>query len=38
LSIPDFGSASTGMESLNVAVATAIVCAEFRRQNAFSSV
>ncbi|MGM0377419.1 MAG: TrmH family RNA methyltransferase, partial [Bacteroidota bacterium] len=33
LSIPDFGSASTGMESLNVAVATAIVCAEFRRQN-----
>ncbi|MFW6043369.1 MAG: TrmH family RNA methyltransferase [Marinilabiliaceae bacterium] len=37
LSIPSFGTAHTGMESLNVAVATAIVCAEFRRQNAFTA-
>ncbi len=37
LGIPAFGAAHSGMESLNVAVATAIVCAEFRRQNAFSA-
>jgi TrmH family RNA methyltransferase len=32
ISIPNFSS-KKGMESLNVGVATAIVCAEFRRQN-----
>ena len=33
LKIPSYASPSADMESLNVAVATAIVCAEFRRQN-----
>jgi len=37
LSIPSYGTGHTGMESLNAGVATAIVCAEFRRQNAFSA-
>jgi RNA methyltransferase, TrmH family len=32
LFIPDFPIGSTGSESLNVSVATAIVCSEFRRQ------
>jgi TrmH family RNA methyltransferase len=32
LYIPPFPASRTGSESLNVAVATAIVCAEFRRQ------
>jgi len=35
LSIPEFGPHPSGLESLNVAVATAIVCAEFRRQNTY---
>ncbi len=33
LKIPSYAPPSADMESLNVAVATAIVCAEFRRQN-----
>jgi TrmH family RNA methyltransferase len=33
LFIPDFPRGEAGSESLNVAVATAIVCAEFRRRN-----
>jgi len=32
LYIPDYPSGKTGSESLNVAVATAIVCSEFRRR------
>ncbi|MFO8001641.1 MAG: RNA methyltransferase [Marinilabilia sp.] len=37
LSIPSFGEhPHSGMESLNVAMATAVVCAEFRRQNMFA--
>jgi TrmH family RNA methyltransferase len=32
LYIPDFPAGKTGSESLNVSVATAIVCAEFRRR------
>ena len=37
LAIPGFSSHPTEMESLNVAVATAIVCAEFKRQITFPS-
>ena len=33
LKIPSYAPPTADMESLNVAVATAIVCAEFRRQN-----
>ena len=33
LKIPSYAPPTSDMESLNVAVATAIVCAEFRRQN-----
>ncbi len=33
LFVPDFPRGEAGSESLNVAVATAIVCAEFRRRN-----
>ena len=33
LKIPSYAPPTTDMESLNVSVATAIVCAEFRRQN-----
>ena len=33
LFIPRFPLDATGSESLNVAMATAIVCAEFRRRN-----
>lgn len=33
LLIPDFASSSDKAESLNVAIATAIVCSEFRRQS-----
>ena len=33
LKIPSYAPPTADMESLNVSVATAIVCAEFRRQN-----
>jgi TrmH family RNA methyltransferase len=33
LHIPDYPAGKTGSESLNVSVATAIVCSEFRRRN-----
>ncbi|WP_088653942.1 TrmH family RNA methyltransferase [Geofilum rhodophaeum] len=36
LTIPSFPPQSSGSESLNVGVATAIICAEFRRQQGFS--
>lgn len=36
LMIPDFTSNVPSAESLNVAVATGIICAEFKRQNVFS--
>lgn len=36
LTIPSFPPESSGPESLNVGVATAIICAEFRRQQGFS--
>lgn len=36
LTIPSFPPESSGSESLNVGVATAVVCAEFRRQQMFS--
>ena len=32
LFIPPYPAERTGSESLNVAIATAVVCAEFRRQ------
>jgi len=33
LKIPTYANAENDMESLNVSIATAIVCAEFRRRN-----
>ncbi len=35
--IPDFSQNSTSAESLNVSVATAIICSEFKRQNYLSN-
>lgn len=36
IKIPDFSRNATSAESLNVSVATAIICSEFKRQNYFS--
>lgn len=36
IKIPEFSQNATSAESLNVSVATAIICSEFKRQNYFS--
>jgi TrmH family RNA methyltransferase len=36
LSIPNYPQGTSSSESLNVAVATAVVCAEFRRQQVYA--
>lgn len=36
ISIPQFNTKGKGAESLNVAIATAVICAEFRRQQNYS--
>jgi TrmH family RNA methyltransferase len=37
IKIPEFSQNTASAESLNVSVATAVICAEFKRQNYFPS-